>query len=74
MQYKYDDLRDCYIKSVKKINKKNKQLKKVIQDAEFQRFLNIQLQQENVKLHEKIEDICHRYIMLMDKRCEEASK
>ncbi|CAH1721289.1 unnamed protein product [Chironomus riparius] len=71
MQYKYDDLRESYTRCVKKLNKKNKQLKKILQDAEYQRFLNIQLKSDNENLHEKIKKICHRYFMLMDRRCEE---
>ncbi|KAG5679824.1 hypothetical protein PVAND_009362 [Polypedilum vanderplanki] len=71
MQYKYDDLRESYSRCVKKLSKKSRQLKKVLQEAEFQRFLNIQLRDENIKLHEKIEQVCYRFLDLLDRRIEE---
>lgn len=69
--FRYDDVCKSYSRSVKKLCKKNKQLKKLLQEAEFQRFINIQLHDTNILLHQKIEQICLRYLHLLDKRNDE---
>lgn len=68
---RYDELRDAYSKCVKKLCGKSKQLKRVLQEAELEKFKNIQLSSENIELNKKIEEVCHRFLRLLDRRNDE---
>jgi hypothetical protein len=71
MQYKYTDARDSYGRLVKKLAKKSKQMKQVLEMAEFEKCVNNQLKETNAKLHETIDQVCFRYLDLLDIRVEE---
>lgn len=71
---RYDELRQSYNKCVKKLGKKSKQLKKVLQEAELLKFKNCQLVNESMELNKKIEQVCFRFFGLMDRRSEEVGE
>lgn len=56
---------------MKKLCGKSKQLKRVLQEAELEKFKNIQLSSENIELNKKVEEVCYRFLRLLDKRNEE---
>jgi hypothetical protein len=71
MQYKYNDVRESYDRVVKKLIRKKKQMRQALQMAEFQKCVNNQLKETNAKLHETVEQVCFRYLDLLDIRIEE---
>ncbi|CRK92924.1 CLUMA_CG006673, isoform A [Clunio marinus] len=74
MQYKYDDLKKSQSKAIKNLYRKNKQVKKLLKEVEIEKFRNIQLTEENLRLNKKVEHLCFRFLSLMDRRVEERMK
>lgn len=71
MQFKYDELRESYGKSVKNVCKKDKYLRQLLNETEKLRFHNYQITEENKELNLKIANICYKYLELLDQRSEE---
>lgn len=67
-------MRHAYSKCLGRLVRKSKQLKTILQEAEIHSFKNVQLQNENKSLNEKIESVCFRFLRLMDRRSEEVGK
>ena len=71
MQYKFDELTKAHSECIKKVTKKNKYLNQVIGEAEILKFKNEQITTENMELNKTIEQICIKYLNLIDRRSDE---
>lgn len=63
---RYEELSTSYNACMKKLSKKDKYLSQNIKQAEILRFKNLQLINEAIKLNKEIEEICFKFLDLLD--------